>query len=351
MMKFLQELKKLNLPNDKFAVFGSGPLGIRKLREPKNVDIIVKADVWNRLMEKDPLKNESDNQIKIGHIEIWKDWLPWFKNVDKLIDEADIFDGIRYVKLERVLKWKQTRGNKKDKADVRLIHKYLKWLNFKSGVAGVHDGNIELEFRAEIVKENFHKTLKKLKQQGRLLSRAKRLSVMYFGKIGKDEVDIRVRITNGDAEVVVKKGGFHAHNRVEVSQRLEKDQFLGMTKIIAMLGFTDVKVGERETYNFDFGNGVIVSLGRGGDISYLEIEKMSTKKKQKQDIEELMNVIRNLDVQLIETRQEFEELCLRLTETCDWRFDFSEVHYQKLQKLVEKNFKQEYETLNHHPQF
>jgi len=122
-MKFLEELKKLNLPPDQYAVFGSGPLAIRGLRENEDLDIIVKPELWEKLAkEHKPVK---DCLIVIGNIDILKHWKPWFIEVNKLIDTADIIDGIRFVKLEYVLEWKKKRGKEKDKKDIELIEEYL----------------------------------------------------------------------------------------------------------------------------------------------------------------------------------------------------------------------------------
>jgi hypothetical protein len=118
------ELKNLNLPPDQFAIFGSGPLGIRGLKESNDLDIIVKEDLWNELSKKYPVQNEK--LITIGEIEFYKHWKPWYDNTDFLIDTADIIDGIRFVKLEQVLKWKKEYNREKDIADVKLIEEYLR---------------------------------------------------------------------------------------------------------------------------------------------------------------------------------------------------------------------------------
>lgn len=93
---------KLKLPKDKFAIFGSGPLAIRNLRDNKDTDIIVKDNIWSSLIKKYPLE-EGRYYIKIRKIEIFNKW-PIIKNKDKIIDDADIFNGIRFVKLKHVLK-------------------------------------------------------------------------------------------------------------------------------------------------------------------------------------------------------------------------------------------------------
>ena len=122
-MKYLDELKKLNLPKGKYAVFGSGPLAIRKIRQNKDIDIIVKEDLWDELKKKYTLaKNGS---LTIGDIEIWNNWLPWIKYCDRIIDDSELIEGICFVKLEHVIEWKKMRNSDKDKKDLELIRAFL----------------------------------------------------------------------------------------------------------------------------------------------------------------------------------------------------------------------------------
>lgn len=124
-MKYLDEFKKLNLPKDKFAIFGSGPLAIRNLRENKDIDIIVKQDLWIDLTKKYEIINEKGGLIRIGHIEIYKEWPP-FGNLNNLIDDADIINKFPFVKLKHVLRWKKFINREKDQKDIRLIENYFK---------------------------------------------------------------------------------------------------------------------------------------------------------------------------------------------------------------------------------
>ena len=124
--ELLSQLKRLNLPNEQYAVFGSGPLAIRGLRESNDIDIIVKPRLWKELIKKYPVYNKEKLSIKVGDIEIFNNWLPWIKDSETLIDDADIFNGIRFVKLKYVLIWKKAFGREKDKEDIRLIEDYLK---------------------------------------------------------------------------------------------------------------------------------------------------------------------------------------------------------------------------------
>ncbi|GAB4296898.1 MAG: hypothetical protein Kow0098_20540 [Ignavibacteriaceae bacterium] len=82
LLKFLEQVKKPGFPEDQFAVFGSGPMAVRNLRIPNDIDLIVKA--------------------------------------------RDIIDGIRYVKLEYLYKWKKEMNRQKDRSDLLMIYNYLK---------------------------------------------------------------------------------------------------------------------------------------------------------------------------------------------------------------------------------
>jgi hypothetical protein len=122
-MKYLDELKSLNLPAGKYAIFGSGPLAIRNLRDNDDVDLIVKQDLWKELL-KDHELSANGKSIKIGHIEIFHDWPP-FEDSDSLIDDAEIIEDLPFVKLNYVVRWKNTRKSEKDLNDLKLIEKFL----------------------------------------------------------------------------------------------------------------------------------------------------------------------------------------------------------------------------------
>jgi siroheme synthase len=132
MIKFLDELKKLDFPRDKFAVFASGCLAVRGIRENNDIDIIVKDDLWQKLIKKYP-RNEK-GFIHMGNIEAGNKALYPKESVDEMIDNADIIEKIRFVKLKSVLIWKRlissdkAEGNlnrDKDKTDIKLIENYL----------------------------------------------------------------------------------------------------------------------------------------------------------------------------------------------------------------------------------
>jgi len=193
--------------------------------------------------------------------------------------------------------------------------------------------NIELELRAEVKKDQYPKLLSKLKRGYKLISHTKRLSVMYFGKIGQASLDVRVRITNGDSEVAIKKGVLHAHDRIEMSQSIDRSQFMGMTQLYSLFDFKS-EVAERETHNFDMGRNIVFSLVKAGNIAYVEIEKMSRKQEVEKNKEQLQVILDDFKLKTIANEKEFNKLCDRLSKHSDWSFMGSKKDMAKLKKLL-----------------
>ena len=194
--------------------------------------------------------------------------------------------------------------------------------------------NIELELRAEVSLNHFEELITQLNQKSKIVSQTKRLSAMFLGKINKSNFDMRVRIdSNGKSEFVVKKGDFHVHNRIEISQEISKSQFIGMVKILSLLKFRS-KITERENFIYNLGNNIELVLVKAGSIAYIEIEKMSNVKNIKDNKLELLSIIKSLNLKLIKNDKEFNKLCNRLTKHSDWIFNGSKAHIEKLESLL-----------------
>ena len=200
----------------------------------------------------------------------------------------------------------------------------------------MHEKTIELELRAEVLPQDYEPIKKSIGELGVLCSHTKRLSVMYFGDVKSKKIDIRVRVTNGESEVVIKSGLFGSHDRTEISQKITSDEFLGMVKVFAQFGFI-MKVGERETFNYILPDNVMISLVSAGPISYVELEKMSSKDDLDENNKQLKIYAEQLGLQLIKSEEEFGLLCDSLNDKIDWSFKGGSEEYQKLENLL-KNY-------------
>ncbi|KKQ34417.1 MAG: hypothetical protein US52_C0060G0006 [candidate division WS6 bacterium GW2011_GWA2_37_6] len=126
MLNYIEELKKLHLPEGQYAIFGSGPLAIRNIRASHDIDIIVTKKLWKKLIEKYNTKIQSDPvSIKIGNIEIFYNWMELTDKIEEMINTAEIINELPFVQLKYVLEWKESMGREKDKKDIELINKYL----------------------------------------------------------------------------------------------------------------------------------------------------------------------------------------------------------------------------------
>ncbi len=126
LLKVIAEKENINY-ND-FAICGSGPMAVRGIRGPGDLDIIIRKEVFENLKERE-YKVSSDGILRIGNLEISDKWNPLDYDTNLLIDNADVIDGIKYVKLDYILEWKKKVGREKDKVDIELIMKYQEKYN------------------------------------------------------------------------------------------------------------------------------------------------------------------------------------------------------------------------------
>ena len=130
---FGDKVKALNLPLDQIIVIGSGILDQLGIRPASDIDLAASSDLMKKLSEEsgDWLKKFDDNQrfyfVKDdGSAEVWDGWEFDRQAVsyDDLLDYAVKYDGVRFVDLEFLRKWKSWRGREKDVRDVELIDEW-----------------------------------------------------------------------------------------------------------------------------------------------------------------------------------------------------------------------------------
>ena len=130
---FADKVKALNLPLDQIIVIGSGILDQLGIRPASDIDLAASSDLMKKLSEEssDWIKKFDDNQrfyfVKDdGSAEVWDGWDFDGQTVsyDDLLDYAVEYDGVRFVDLEFLRKWKSWRGREKDVRDVELIDEW-----------------------------------------------------------------------------------------------------------------------------------------------------------------------------------------------------------------------------------
>lgn len=134
MNEILKRIYKLDLDPNDFAIFGSSPMVARGLKKFHNdIDIIARGESWERATKEGIVKPSKmyGHVVRLfsGEIEIFDTWISEGWDVDKLIDTADIIDGIKFVKLDYVLEYKRILHRAKDIKDIQDIEKYIELHN------------------------------------------------------------------------------------------------------------------------------------------------------------------------------------------------------------------------------
>ena len=130
---FADKVKALNLPLDQIIVIGSGILDQLGIRPASDIDLAASSDLMKKLSEEsgDWIKKFDDNQrfyfVKDdGSAEVWDGWEFDGQAVsyDGLLDYVVEYDGVRFVNLEFLSRWKKWRSREKDVQDVKLIDEW-----------------------------------------------------------------------------------------------------------------------------------------------------------------------------------------------------------------------------------
>lgn len=132
-MDIISRVKSLNLPIGKYIVFGSSVMEVHGIRKAKDVDLIVDKDVFNELKRRGWKRHwffkrvltckalKKDGNEAFSHIK----WKNYRVGNHELFKNAEIIEGVPFMRLDEYLKYKKCLPRDKDKRDVVLIEKYL----------------------------------------------------------------------------------------------------------------------------------------------------------------------------------------------------------------------------------
>ena len=131
---FAERVKELGLPLDQIIIIGSGILDQLGIRRSTDIDVaagravleeIARSDGWAEKLD----KNQRQYLVRCdGSAEIWDGWEIDGRVIeyDELLDYAVEYDGVKFVNLDFLRRWKSWRGREKDVQDMRLIDEWRK---------------------------------------------------------------------------------------------------------------------------------------------------------------------------------------------------------------------------------
>jgi hypothetical protein len=130
-MNIINKIKDLNLPFGKYVIIGSGILDALNIRNAVDIDIAVLPDLFSQLQKTGEWNEEvryNQTFLTKNHIEIAPklSWDKYHTTTEEAIASATIIQGIPFMNLEELCKFKQALGRKKDMKDIELIKRFLR---------------------------------------------------------------------------------------------------------------------------------------------------------------------------------------------------------------------------------
>lgn len=129
-MNIIERAKKLNFPPGKYVIVENGPLEALGIRQASDIDITVLPELYARLRA----TGEWIEEERYGKIFLKKEkvdiipqlsWSEYPTSTEEVVAGAMVIDGIYFMNLRELKKFKKALGREKDFSDIALIDEYL----------------------------------------------------------------------------------------------------------------------------------------------------------------------------------------------------------------------------------
>ncbi|MCL4400344.1 hypothetical protein M1506_03695 [Patescibacteria group bacterium] len=127
--ELFERVRDIGLPAGGYAIFGSGPMAVRGLRDCRDIDVIVIAEVFDEYKGASGWDIKELNDVEYlfrNDVELWKEWGPGEWDIKQLIEDSEVIEGLPFVRLTEVLKWKKILKREKDLKDIEILEAYFK---------------------------------------------------------------------------------------------------------------------------------------------------------------------------------------------------------------------------------
>ncbi len=174
------------------------------------------------------------------------------------------------------------------------------------------DKNIEIEIRGPLSKKEFDNLVKFFEKKGTKTSEKDRVLIDYStfleGGVEKRKKDIRLRVTNGIPEIIVKVGEWGGtEQRKELSAFTKPGEFDTLVEIFGELGFVKGMLCVRKSKVYEYKKVEFALVEVPGHSYYYEAEKMANNKENGGElIKEIENVCKELKLNIFNKKQFFE---------------------------------------------
>jgi len=189
------------------------------------------------------------------------------------------------------------------------------------------DRNIEIEIRGPLTKKSFDNLVGLFERDGKKVAEKDRVLIDYStfleGGVEKRKKDIRLRVTNGNPEIILKIGEWGgAENRKELSI-FTKSDFDTLVEMFGELGFVKGMLCVRKSKVYEYQGIEFALVEVPGHSYYYEAEKMTLSSDNHTKItEEIQAVCKKLGLEIFNQKQFFDYIN-RLNKKANEIFDYN----------------------------
>lgn len=172
---------------------------------------------------------------------------------------------------------------------------------------------IEIELRGPLTESAFKRLSKYLKSEGRFIEIKNRIT--YVFQTDDKTLDLKIRTTNDESEIVIKKGFWGAQRREEIILPIKTEAVPSAKKLFASLGYKKGIIATREAHVFEY-QGIELSLIKCPKNYYFYEAEFLGDKSAKDPEGQIKKVLTSLDLEFWTEEEVFEFLM-----TCNKEID------------------------------
>ena len=120
------KLTSLGVSSTELIIVGSGILDLLGIRPNNDIDLLISKETFYKIAGHSHeilQRPDGSEKIEVDDIELMHDW--YGKKVSDAAIKTTVIDGIKFMSIEEVHRWKALLDRSKDQADILLIDKYL----------------------------------------------------------------------------------------------------------------------------------------------------------------------------------------------------------------------------------
>jgi hypothetical protein len=217
-----------------------------------------------------------------------------------------------------------------------------------------NDKRVEVEFRGLLSKNDYNRVIEKLRKEGKLIKKFKRLLLAYSTFKEGNTSDIRCRITDDEPELIAKVGEQSSSKREEIEVKLAKGNFVEAVKFMNALGYSKAMLSLRVSERYIF-KGVEITIVKPIILKnnlkkihsiYYEAEKLSNEESVEETKASITSVINELNLKIfVEHKKDignsnllskgsFYEYIDQLNKEANVEVDFTKDGYEVLNNVL-----------------